>query len=240
MTVRPLADVVAALDDAFAAAPRPTAIDACPCCIRAEEIAVLLNTPRRLLQADDLAGYGVNVMNTVGGAEDLRYFAPRLLELALAPDGMTWPDMELLFIKLGRANWWSWPEATILRELMDALWTDVFTHHPSWAGTGEVLCSLGSAQASIAHRLHDWSALHTPAAIANLHEFLTTETQIKDKRLVPCNAYWDTTGTTYTELSTWLNDGPALTAVEAAITAHTSEAIQAQLTAIRDRLLPTR
>lgn len=157
MTVRPLADVVAALDDAFAAAPRPTAIDACPCCIRAEEIAVLLNTPRRRLQADDLAGYGVDVMNTVGGAEDLRYFTPRLLELALAPDGMTWPDMELLFIKLGRANWWSWPEATILQELMDALWTDVLTHHPSWAGTGEVLCSLGSAQASIAHRLHAWS-----------------------------------------------------------------------------------
>ena len=112
MTVRPLADVVAALDGAFAAVPRPTGIDACSCCMWAEEIAVLLNTPRRRLQADDLAGYGVHVMNTVGGAEDLRYFTPRLLELALAPDGMTWPDME-------------------------------------------VLCSLGGAQPSIAHRLHD-------------------------------------------------------------------------------------
>ncbi|GAA2738933.1 hypothetical protein [Actinocorallia aurantiaca] len=240
MTVRPPADVVAALDGAFAAAPRPTNIDACSCCIRAEEIAVLLNTPRQRLQVDDLVAYGVHVMNTVGGTEDLRYFAPRLLELSLTPDGMTWPDLELIFIKLGQANWWSWPEAMILKELMDALWIDVLTHDPSWVGTGELLCSLGSAQPSIAHRLHDWSALRTAAAIANLHEFLTTETEIKDRRLVAQNAYWDTASTTYTELSTWLNDGPALAAVEAAIAAHTSEAVQAQLTAIRDRLLPTR
>jgi hypothetical protein len=240
MTVRPHAEVVAALDGAFATVPRPTDISTCPCCLWPEEAAVMLSKPRQQLQVDDLVSYGVNVMNTVGSAEDFRYFAPRLLELSLIIDGMDWPDLELTFIKLARANWQSWPEAAILAELMDALWADILTQDPSWLDTGTLLCALGSAQPSIAHRLHTWSALDSAASIANLHEFVTTQTDIREGRLVARNAYWDTTSATYAELSSWLSDGPAAAAVEAAIASHTSEQVLTHLAAIHNRLLLAR
>ncbi|MFJ3637934.1 hypothetical protein [Streptomyces sp. NPDC090112] len=240
MTVRPHAEVVAALDAAFGAVPRPTEIDSCPCCLRPEEAAVLLSTPRRQLRADDLVSYGVNVMDTVGSAEDFRYFAPRLLELSLVIDGMDWPDLEVTFIKLARADWQSWPEAAILAELMDALWADILTQDPSWLDVGALLCALGSAQPSITQRLHAWSALDNAASIANLHDFVTTQTDIRKGRLVPRNAYWDSTSATFAELSSWLSDGPATAAVQAAIASQTSEQVLAQLADIHIRLLQAR
>jgi hypothetical protein len=77
---RTFRSVLADLDDAFALAPWRTRIESCPCCTTAEEIAVLLSKPRKLLSANKLQGYAASSMTTIGSAQDLRYFTPRILE----------------------------------------------------------------------------------------------------------------------------------------------------------------
>jgi hypothetical protein len=96
--------VLADSDDAFALAPRPTRIECCPCCTTAEEIAVLLSMPRKLLSANELQHYAASSMTTIASAHDLRYFTPRILELCHTGE-MIWPDIEIVYDDLRRADW---------------------------------------------------------------------------------------------------------------------------------------
>ncbi|MFD0360007.1 hypothetical protein ACFQZZ_00900 [Nocardia sp. GCM10030253] len=219
---RPFREVLAELDAAFARAPRPSRIDACSCCTTAEVVAVLLSTPRKLLSASDLQEYATSSMMTMGSAADLRYFTPRILELCHTGE-MTWPDIEIVYDHMRRADWKSWPEAGIVAELMDALWADVLTEYPSNEDPAELLCALGSAMGSVTAYLVSWSLLGTGAAIRNLRDFLVDDVALRHGRLVPKNAFWDSNDYPYNEVARWLTDGGARQAVEQAF-ARTTDA----------------
>ncbi|MER7845835.1 hypothetical protein ABTZ03_18015 [Kitasatospora sp. NPDC096077] len=210
----PLQHLIHGLPAAFAAAPRPTALDACPCCTRPAELSVLLHTPRERLTADELTYYATSVLNTVGSPADFRYFAPRILQLALTTE-LTVPDLELVGNKLARAGWQEWPEAGYLRRLLDALWVDVLHNADEWWDAEAVLCALAAAgdraPAAFTGRLAEWELLVTPVAVERLYEFAVSG------GLEPQNAFWDRQGAPYQAFVDWLR-GPGLQlAVESAI-----------------------
>lgn len=206
MQTRPLPQVIAELPDRFADAPRPRAIDACDCC-RPESIAVLLQKPRAELTADELWSFAFRVLGTVGDAADLRYFAPRLLELALS-DERTAIDVELVFGKLAQADWRDWPEAPVLRELADALWHDTLTRQPPRFEADTVLDALGRFdEPRVGAYLLEWSQLETTVAISQLLDLV--QCRLHGRRVAP-------------EIADWL-DGPAREAVRTAFDQATTE-----------------
>ncbi|MFB7905786.1 hypothetical protein ACFC1T_05120 [Kitasatospora sp. NPDC056076] len=84
------------------------------------------------------------MLNTVGSPADLRYFAPRILQLVLTGE-LAWPDVPLVCRKLAQAGWQDWPEAPYLRRLLDALWPDVLHDARKCGDTEAVLSGLGAA-----------------------------------------------------------------------------------------------
>ncbi|WP_406231071.1 hypothetical protein [Nocardia sp. NBC_01009] len=214
---RPFREVLAELDAAFAQAKRPTRIDACPCCTTTEEVAVLLSKPRKMLGADDLQHYATSSMTTMGSAADLRYFTPRILELCHT-GALNWPDIEIVYDHLRRADWKSWPEAGVIAELLDALWDDVLTEYPAFEDPAALLCALGRAADSVAPYLTSWSRLETSAAIHHLRDFLIDDVALRHGALVPTNAFWDPNGNPHSEVVRWLNSKGTRQAIDRAFT----------------------
>ncbi|MFE3873105.1 hypothetical protein ACFXPX_01755 [Kitasatospora sp. NPDC059146] len=139
-----LQHLVTGLPEAFSTAPRPSRIDACPCCASRAGLDRLLRTPRAQLTPEELGPYAASVLNTVGSPADLRYFAPRILQLVLTGE-LAWPDVPLVCRKLAQAGWQDWPEAPYLRRLLDALWPDVLHDARQCGDTEAVLSGLGAA-----------------------------------------------------------------------------------------------
>ncbi|MFI5718040.1 hypothetical protein [Nocardia sp. NPDC051750] len=209
---RPVGEVLAGLDAVFAQAERPVRIEACPCCLRPDAIEVLLRTPRHMLSVDDIRQYAVVAMLGAGSAADLRYFTPRILELCHTGE-MDFPDLEIVYDHMHRADWKSWPEADAIVELMDALWAEVLTGYPDSDDPSVLLPAFGAATGSVAANLASWSRLETAAAGHSLRDFLTDHVVLRDGILVPNNPFWNADGDAYHEVVRWLNSGEARRAV---------------------------
>jgi hypothetical protein len=132
------------LYEVFGRVPRPTAIEYCPHCFLAdEEQALLAPVPLRELPIEALQPYAANVMMTVGGTADFRYFLPRIFEVACT-EGFDWPDLESVFSRLRFAAWPEWDQAeqAAVRGLFAAFWAQ--------PGAGfdaaDVLCAIGNAE----------------------------------------------------------------------------------------------
>ncbi|MFI1236243.1 hypothetical protein [Nocardia salmonicida] len=212
---RALAGALLALDDSFAAVGPPTTIEACSCCRKPADYAVLLNKPRDQLTGNELGGYAFRVLGTVGSEADLRYLTGRILQL-LHTDDSRMPDMEVVYSKLGRVGWRSWPQADAIAGVLDALWHSMFTAADPRTGIAVVLCALGAAESTIAARLGEWELLDSALSVRNLHEFVVHGCRIADGRVIPTNSYWDHGWVAYDELVGWLGNGPAMAAVAAA------------------------
>jgi hypothetical protein len=85
----------------------PDEVVGCPCCTTAEQLLALVQTPLRELIAKELDFYAFKAITTVGDASDLRYYWPRLAELALRGELTT--DLEVTFSKPREGEWRSWP-----------------------------------------------------------------------------------------------------------------------------------
>src|SRR5215208_4014606 len=98
-------DLDAVLDELYAAfaGPAPREVVGCPCCTDPAQLRVLVAVPLRELSAAQLEPDAGAALHTVGDAEDLRYFWPRLVELAARGESPT--DVETLFAKPREANW---------------------------------------------------------------------------------------------------------------------------------------
>ena len=104
---------------------RPLVI--CPCCVSAEEEAVMLGTRLRELTWAQLERYLSAVFLTSGAAEDFRYFLPRLLDLTAHVKWDFQCDWEILLGKLSLGEWPTWPqrERAALTEFMQAHFEDL-------------------------------------------------------------------------------------------------------------------
>ena len=160
---------IEALYAAFAR-PGPQVVTGCPCCITAAELDTLLATPLRDLPADALESYASSVMLTVGEAEDLRYFLPRLVELSFRGDLLT--DPEIVFSKPRAAGWRTWPEREqrALEHFAAAVLSDMATTPYESARVDEWITGFSRMLEDITPYLAPLTRT-TPAAAANLRGF---------------------------------------------------------------------
>ncbi|GAA2112186.1 hypothetical protein [Actinomadura alba] len=206
----------------FAGVRRPARVEGCPCCVEPDADLPLVTRPLRALTVQDLSAYGAKALNTWGDAEDFRYFTPRLLELSTAGD-LTWPDIEIVFGKLARAGWRTWPQRRAIEDFLAAFWSATLARHPTRPRIDAVLCALGCAGVDLAVRLTEWERLADEPAIRHLHELATLELTWRNGRPRLLNAYWDTTGPQYREVIDWLTGGAAAVAVSTAFARTDSE-----------------
>jgi hypothetical protein len=151
------AQVHSALESVYRefAAPVPSKIEGCPCCISTRRVDVLLATPLRNLSGQDLWRYVSGAFLTIGSERDFRYLLPRILDVAVnEPENSI--DPEIVLGKLELAKWTSWSaaERQVIEELVDAwfgqaLERDLAEADEFWVGSEaeSVLC--GAARAGL-------------------------------------------------------------------------------------------
>ncbi|MGI5205910.1 hypothetical protein ACQEU6_30585 [Spirillospora sp. CA-108201] len=200
---------------AFAHVPHPAAPAGCPCRVGPEEGRALLRHRPRDLGAEELSRYAAKALNTWGGPEELRYFAPRLLELAAA-DAFAWPDPEIVFGKFARAGWRTWGQRDALAAFFDAFWTRTLERFPSRPSVDTALCALAAAEADVPRYLDAWGRLASEASIRHLHEFALQGLTWRKGAPRLINAFWDASAPPRLQVVGWLTGGPAAGAVESA------------------------
>jgi hypothetical protein len=185
------------------AAPPPSMIEGCPCCISNRGLDVLLTTPLHELTGQELWRYVSGAFLTIGSEKDFRYLLPRILDISVHdPDNANHP--EIVIRKLELANWRIWPrhEQQVIEEFLDAwfevaLANDIATAEEGWVGENQaesLLC--GAARAGIP--LQPWFAhLEAPLAapvLADLRKRFPDE----------LSAFWQDTPEGVAQLSTLL------------------------------------
>ncbi|MEG3143358.1 hypothetical protein U1839_01710 [Sphingomonas sp. RT2P30] len=184
------------------AAPTPSVIEGCPCCIEKRDVDVLLSTPLRALSGQALWPYVSSVFLTAGSTHDFRYFLPRIFEIALV-DPENSNDAEIVLDRLERAAWQQWPQGErdaitafvdvwldqAISEDVSALIEDSF----GWEAEG-VLCGIARAGLPIG----PWLArLREPVAAPILAD-------LKARYPHELSAFWDDAPAGLAELSAFL------------------------------------
>lgn len=222
---------------AFEGVPHPADLPGCPCCVSPGEGRPLLARPLRTLTAADLARYAAKALSTWGGPEEFRYFAPRLLDLA-ATDAFGWPDVEIVFGKLGEAGWQGWPQRDAVAAFLDAFWARTLVSFPAHPSVGTALCALAATGAGMDAFLDDWGRLTSEPAIRHLHEFVGEQLIWRRGRPRLTNAFWDASSRPYGQVVAWLTGGPAADAVSAAFARTDDEATLQLLADIEPSVRP--
>jgi hypothetical protein len=158
------------------AAPVPSVIEGCPCCIATRGVDVLLTTPLRHLTGQALWRYVSGVFYTVGSECDFRYLLPRILEISIVdPGNALYP--QIVLGKLGLANWQSWSvrERQSIEAFIDAWFELALAQDLAWGDemTGEiadVLCGAARAGLSLSRWERQLGAPVSAPALAGLIE----------------------------------------------------------------------
>ncbi len=161
------------------------------------DLQSFLMTPLRSLSVDDLAlaHFSWEALTTWGTVDDFKHFLPRLFEIA-AFDKYRY-DPEVLFGKITRANWRSWPkrEQNAIEAYCRALWEHALMTYPvskalpSFVEIDDCLCSIARATGDIEPFLQRWQQ-SCLVAVDHLADFALANAQSlpTEKRLV--NAFW--------------------------------------------------
>ncbi|MFD1033245.1 hypothetical protein ACFQ15_01075 [Sphingomonas hankookensis] len=94
---------------AMFAAPPPSRITGCRCCLDSPKVARLLRTPLRAIDRETLWWYAWKAFLTVGDVADFRYLLPRILDVSLRHPGDA-VDVEIVLGKLRLAGWAQWSD----------------------------------------------------------------------------------------------------------------------------------
>jgi hypothetical protein len=130
------------------------------------ELGDLLNAgPVRAIPAQTLEPYASNcsfLWPATPPADDLRYFAPRIVEIVVG-DRRFWPDLESLGRVLGgMAPAWTQPERDGIRQVLRALWQHQLGTDPAMdphlPELDEILRAAGHFSGDIAPYLREWTA----------------------------------------------------------------------------------
>ncbi|MET8149635.1 hypothetical protein ACIBSW_23825 [Actinoplanes sp. NPDC049668] len=225
-----LAAAINSLYAVFARVPRPSSIEYCQCCFTPEdERAVLTDMPVRQLPADALRPYAADVMLTVGGVADFRYFLPRLLEIACG-EGFSWPDLESVVGRLRFAGWRSWQddERDAVRDFLAALWANALAGDPDQEDVDTILCAIGNAEDDLKPYLTEWASALTrptagPAAAAQLRSLLDGGYRSDRGKRRLTNAFWEDRDHQAEQVIAWLSSADLQVTLSAAFEAADSE-----------------
>lgn len=154
----------------------PARIEGCPCCIDTQKVDVLLATPLRRLNGQDLWRYVSGAFYTIGSVDDFRYLLPRILEISVFDPGNA-NNHEIVLSKLGLGDWRSWAadERQAIEHFVDAwfqaaLAQDLEVDGGGWVGqeAESVLCGAGRAGFDIAPWLEQLQQPEAAMVLADL------------------------------------------------------------------------
>lgn len=181
----------------------------------------------RQLTTETLRPYAAKVMLTVGDTADLRYFLPRLLEIACGA-GFDWPDLEPQLGRLRYAHWTNWPggEREAVRDVLAALWSHTLARNPDEPYEADsVLCAIGNAEEGLTPYLVAWTAaLALPTAAAQLRHLLAEGCRANGPVRRLTNAFWAERDAQADQVVTWLSSPALRRSVTQAFDAARSEA----------------
>ncbi len=168
----PLEPLVAQVYRAFQGVPRPVRVSGCTHCVEPDEDHVLVSTPLRQLTYPDLERFVWKAVTTWGTEEDFRYFAPRVLEIAVLeePEQL---DLERVLSKFAVAGYdqWATAERAAIGQLLTGYWAAYLDRYPTAYPVDDVLSGLAYL-IDIEPLLHRWTALPTPAAALHLRDLV--------------------------------------------------------------------
>ena len=189
---------------------RPKDFPACECCLSRDEKILLLKPSLKELGADLLGKYAADVFFTVGSEADFKYFAPRILELAVHGEFL-WPDPEVALAKLRLADWERWPEEerTSVLDLLRVKFRDLLDDPKSRdSDVDQWICALGQCVSDLTVYLNQ---LFDPGRDEKLWEFIELNLSIFTKGKLS-NGFWDSAPASEEQVREWLNQ-PAVRAL---------------------------
>lgn len=160
----------------FSKYPLAPVIEGCPCCVKDDDQQTIHSKTLRRLSGEDLAQYAFKAMTTWGGADDLRHFLPRLLEL-VAFDKLG-VETEIVFHKLSYADWQNWSEKE--REAIIVYFKELFAFTIEKGETdahlcGEYLAAFANAGCDLTPFLEMWLDAPSKNKILSLLYFVGEE-----------------------------------------------------------------
>jgi hypothetical protein len=202
-------DVTSAVDElyaAFSSQPKPRRIEACPCCVPADEYCSLLETPLRKLTGEQLSAFASSLLLTAGSECDLRYFFPRMLEISIHERDW-WPDREVVLGKLSLGHWHAWPErerAAVLNAVKAAFQADLQDPSDGAWNIDAWLCGLALAGADVRLFLATLAEPQNEGALFAYYEFNSAPLQ-KGKLE---NSFWGGNREAQQPIIAWLKSAP--------------------------------
>jgi hypothetical protein len=197
-----LGDSIDRLYVAFADAPKPQQIDACPHCIDEKELRTLLDTPLRELSPHDLMPYGTSVFLTAGSEADFLYFLPRILEVS-AMETAWWPSPQIVGRAIKTARPESWPAERLdaVKSFLAAL-IESIVQSGEFASIDDWMC--GIARMGFDVRPHLAEITKSKAAV--LSYFEDNARCLGDRRL--CNTFWELPCAGHDAIVDWFYSDP--------------------------------
>jgi len=181
-----LSEAIDGLYAQFRASP-PERIDACPCCRDPANYRPLHQKALRNLTSDELGPYTTSALLTVGALPDLKYFLPRIFELA-ALEPYAWPDIEIRLSKLkhGGCRAWSPPEQKALERFLSEWLEELLSEStPDADIVDSLVCGMAGAGCDIGPVLERIGRSQIAAAALCWHN---ARSLMKKKQ--PTNAFW--------------------------------------------------
>ncbi|HEY9774806.1 MAG TPA: hypothetical protein V6C81_13675 [Planktothrix sp.] len=129
----------------------------------------MLSKQLRTLTGEDLRKYAECALLTWGDLDDFRHFLPRVFELAAAFEFL--PETPMLFSRLKRAKWRSWPmaEQIAVEQFLWSWWESSVSSFPG-GPVEETLEVLAQAFDDLTPFLVHWRANDSPAALRHFGE----------------------------------------------------------------------
>jgi hypothetical protein len=208
-----LKDAIDELYQAFARST-PASVDGCSHCTDKRELDRLVEKPLKELTAPELDDYAFSVLNTIGSEEDLRYFWPRIVELAVSGELLS--DLEVVFGKPDEAGWrekWSARERAATERVAVAILENIaingtitFGEIDSW------VCALSRILDDLPARLGPLLS-GTEIADATVFDLVdANRAELARGRLE--NPFWDSSTPNYNALIDWLQSPAVRAAAE--------------------------
>ncbi len=200
-----LAEAIEGLYATFSGYSLAQKVEGCPCCVSAEDEAVLHLQPLQRMTAEDLRRYATKALTTWGTENDFKHFLPRLFELVIEEEGIAYEiDLAILFGKLKYAHWNTWPsqEHAAVRDYLEALWLFVLSVPMEAVTIDEYLCAIGQAEEELSHYLTVWQNLQSNTALNHLVEFVEAQDSLHKGRLM--DAFWSGRREQMAQVVEWL------------------------------------
>ena len=170
-------------------------IDACPCCVDANDQQKIRSRRLRELGPNELGLFANYAVGLFGDADDFKHFLPRLFEILLEQSSdLVAP--EILLSKLTKALWYEWPmaEQTAISNFLTAFWANGLSEYPGHFDVETSLCAIAQAVEDVTPFLNYWIEPAKLSYRQHLTDFLQTQLDsinflLKQRRL--SNPWWE-------------------------------------------------